>query len=46
MLVVASLQNNKMQLRKALEKIDYHLKRNATAYKSHRLNKEKQRKAG
>jgi len=42
-LVVASLQNDEAFIRKALRKIDYHLRRNAAAYKSHRLKRERMR---
>lgn len=41
MLVVASLQNDEKFIKKTLGKIDYHLRRNAIAYKSHSLKKEK-----
>ncbi|WP_090400091.1 hypothetical protein [Natribacillus halophilus] len=44
-LVVASLQNDEAFLRKTLGKIDYHLRRNATAHKSHRLKREMWRAA-
>jgi len=44
MLVIASLQQDEKPLLKALGKIDYHLRRNATAYKSHCSTREKLRK--
>lgn len=46
MLVVASLQRDERLIQKALGKIDYHLRRNATAYKSHRSTREKLRLIG
>ena len=46
MLVIASLQQDEKMLQKALGKIDYHLRRNATAYKSHSSKKEKLRLTG
>lgn len=46
MLVVASLKNDENYIRKTLENIDYHLRRNATAYKSHSSKKGKLRASG
>mgnify|MGYP007022263347 FL=1 len=43
MLVVASLQFDEKLLQKVFGKIDYHLRRNATAYKSHSATREKLR---
>lgn len=42
-LAVASLQKDEAFIRKTMGKIDYHLKRNATAYKSHCLKREELR---
>lgn len=39
-LVVASLVDNESPIRKALRKIEYHLRRNTTAQKSHSLKRE------
>jgi hypothetical protein len=39
MLIVASLQNDEKFIQKTLGKIDYHLRRNATVYKSHSSKK-------
>ena len=42
-LVVASLQKDEVFIRKTLGKIDYHLRRNAIAHKSHSLKRERLR---
>jgi len=46
MLVISSLQKDEKQIRETLGKIDYHLKRNAAAYRSHSLKKERLRASG
>lgn len=46
MLAVASLQNDEKLILKTLGKIDYHLKRNASAYKSHSSKREILRNMG
>lgn len=37
LLVIASLKHDDKYIQKTLDKLDYHLRRNATAYKSHSL---------
>lgn len=44
-LVVASLQKDEDFIQKAMRKIDYHLRRNAIAFKSHSLKRERLRVA-
>jgi len=38
-LVVAALSGDENQIKRALYKVDYHLRRNYSAYKSHSLKK-------
>ena len=39
LLVVAALSGDENQIKRELYKVDYHLRRNFTAYKSHSLKK-------
>jgi len=39
LLVVAALSGNDKIIKRALQRVDYHLRRNYSAYKSHSLKK-------